>query len=420
MRIDLIAPPYSGHLHPILAMALELAPTHRVRVLSTPAGAAEAAACGLPARALLDADADRELRRISDPRHAVGSHPVRMLRQLRAALAVMARLRDALEATYAHARPGLVIADFTVPVAGAVASRLGVPWWTSLPSPCVIETPDGPPAYLGGLRPADGPLSHARDAAARALVRAFKRTLHRSHRARMRALGFPALYRADGSEAAYSPQRILALGLPSLEFPRRWPDAVRFVGPRLPPAGRRTPWLPERPAPRFRAGRRHVLVTLGTHLGWAKDALDRRLRDLAAAMPDVEIHFSDGDAQAQHHGQAGNYQRLAYVDYAQWLGRYDLVVHHGGAGIMYQCIATARPAIVMPQDYDQFDHAARLDAAGAAIRLRRADGLGEAIRGALDAPDRFRALPALQAELQRLLAANPLAGMVDAAFARGE
>ncbi|AAW75268.1 glycosyltransferase [Xanthomonas oryzae pv. oryzae KACC 10331] len=37
MRIDLIAPPYSGHLHPVLAIAQQLAAQHDVHVISTPA-----------------------------------------------------------------------------------------------------------------------------------------------------------------------------------------------------------------------------------------------------------------------------------------------------------------------------------------------------------------------------------------------
>lgn len=413
MRIDLIAPPYSGHLHPILAIARELAPRHAVRVLSTPSAMAQVARAGLVGVPLLDADAERALDAISDPRHAVRNHPLRMHRQLRDALGVMARFAQALRAAYVQAPPELVIADFTVPVAGTVAQALGIRWWTSLPSPCVIETPDGPPAYMGGLLPATQAGARLRQALARRAVRGFKRGLHRLHRRRMRALGLPQLYRDDGSEAVYSPERILALGVAALEFPCTWPAALRFVGPRLPASGRDTPWLPPRAAPVFVAGRRHVLVTLGTHLRWAKDAFDARLRALAAAMPELEFHFTDGDVAAGHHERSGNYQRLAHVDYARWVGRYDLVVHHGGAGILYRCLADARPAIVCPQDYDQFDHAARLQHAGAALWLRDLDGLEAALRRAFAEPSLFAGLPALQAAVRACVAAHPLAELVE-------
>lgn len=410
MRIDLIAPPYSGHLHPVLAMARELAVRHEVRVLSTPSAMAQVARAGLVGVPLLDAGAERMLDAISDPRHAVRSHPLRMHRQLRAALEVMARFAQALRDTYADAatRPGLVIADFTVPAAGAVAQALGVRWWTSLPSPCVLEAPDGPPAYMGGLSPATHVGQRLHHALARLAVRGFKHGVHRVYRRRMTALGLPRLYRDDGSEAVYSPERILALGIEALEFPRTWPATLRFVGPRLPAPGTDTPWLAAHPAPHFVEGRRHVLVTLGTHLRWAKDAFDARVRALAAAMPDVEFHFTDGDAAAGRHDRAGNHQRLAYVDYARWIDRYDLVVHHGGAGILYQCLAAGRPAIVCPQDYDQFDHAARLERARAALWLRDPAGLDTAVRRAFAEPALFAGLPALQAAVRAALAAHPL------------
>lgn len=414
MRIDLIAPPYSGHLHPVLAMASTLAAHHAVRVLSTPSATVQIARAGLVGVPLLDADAERTLDAISDPRHAVRSHPLRMHRQLRAALEVMARFTQALRNTYADAatRPDLVIADFTVPAAGAVAQSLGIRWWTSLPSPCVLEAPDGPPAYMGGLVPATHTAARLQHALARLAVRGFKRGVHRAYRRRMTALGLPRLYRDDGSEAVYSPQRILALGVEALEFPRTWPAALRFIGPQLPTPGSGTPWLAARPAPRFVAGRRHVLVTLGTHLRWAKDGFDAALRALAAAMPDVEFHFTDGDAAAGHHDHAANYQRLAYVDYARWIHHYDLVVHHGGAGILYRCLATGRPAIVCPQDYDQFDHAARLQSARAALWLRDPAAIEAAVRRAFAEPALFDGLPALQAAVRATTGAHPLVTLV--------
>jgi len=414
MRIDLIAPPYSGHLHPVLAMACELAAQHEVRVLSTPSAMPQIARAGLAGVPLLDEAAERRLDAISDPRHAVRSHPLRMHRQLRGALDVMAGFADALQALYADpaTRPGLLIADFTVPAAGAVAQALGIRWWTSLPSPCVLESPDGPPAYMGGLSPAGHAGARLHHALARWAIRTFKRTVHRIHRGRMTALGLSRLYRDDGSEAVYSPQRILALGVEALEFPRTWPSALRFVGPRLPAPGHDTPWLAARAAPRFVEGRRHVLVTLGTHLRWAKNGFDAHLRALAAAMPDVEFHFTDGDAAAGHHDHAGNHQRLAYVDYARWIGRYDLVVHHGGAGILYQCLAAARPAIVCPQDYDQFDHAARLQHARAALWLRDPAGLEVAVRRAFAEPALFAGLPALQAAVRATVATHSLVTLV--------
>ncbi|KQQ75375.1 glycosyl transferase [Xanthomonas sp. Leaf131] len=408
MRIDLIAPPYSGHLHPILAIARQLAPHHQVRVISTPAAQARIRACGLSAVSVLDTQADRLLLEIANPPHAVGHHPLRLRRQLHDALGLMARIGDELKAHWREHRPDLAIVDFTLPSAGLAAQAMGIAWWTSMPSPCVIETSDGPPAYFGGLLPASNARQRVWHALARRLTRGFKRTLHLCYRRQMHACGLPAIYRRDRSEAVYSPLCILALGLPSFELAQRWPAAVRFVGPQLctPPSALASP--------AFVAGQRHVLVTLGTHLHWVKHRMDAVLRALAPQFPDVIFHFSDGDTTAPQQQGHGNYQRLPYVDYAQHLKRYALVVHHGGAGILYACLAAGLPSIVYPLDYDQFDHAARLQVAGAAWWLRELEGLPALLRVALATPEPPSGMRRLQTELHAIDTQARILRLVDA------
>jgi len=402
-RIDLVAPPFAGHLHPLLGIARRLAREHAVRVISTGSVQAQIAAAGVAGVTLLPGR-DAEIRAIVEPEFAVRSHPLRLLAQVRANLALLGDFQAALRALWQTEPPDLLIADFTLPVAGAVARELGIPWWTSHPSLCVIETPDGPPAYLGGLRPGRGPLGRLRDAAGRRMVRTFKRAVHRLHRGQMCSLGFPEMYRRDGSEALYSDERVLALGLAELEFPRRWPTAVELLGPVLftPPSAA--------PEPPFVTGRDHVLVTLGTHLRWRKEEMVAAVRHAAAALPDVEIHWSDGEAQSERSESAGNFHHLGYVSYDRDLPRYALVVHHGGAGVMYHTLRAGLPALVLPIDYDQFDHAARLEAAGVARRLRRPGDLAVQVKDALAdaglraACRRFQDILAAQAPEERVAA----------------
>lgn len=49
----------------------------------------------------------------------------------------------------------------------------------------------------------------------------------------------------------------------------------------------------------------------------------------------------------------------------------DYVIHHGGAGIFYQCIIYGKPALILPHDYDQFDYAVRGVEAGVAFSAKR-------------------------------------------------
>jgi len=373
-RIDLLAPPLSGHLHPILAIARALKDVYRVRVISTEAAQARIRAAGLEGVPVLEGAGD-DIHTVANPDFIVGSHPARLDWQLSRMLVLLQRLKDEMQVLYQDPaqRPDLLIADFMMATAGFLATELGIPWWTSLPSPCVLETPDAPPAYLGGWMPRAGLLGRVRDALGRGCSRGFKRLMVWRYRKAMRRAGLSSLHRADGSEAIYSPDCILVLGMPELEFSRVWTPAAQVIGPMLytPPSSH--------PAPDFLPGRAHVLVTLGTQLEWLKDKAAATVQQMAARLPEIEFHFSDGNSQGTTRQRTGNFTRVPFVDYERLLDRYAVIVHHGGSGILYYCLRAGRPALVCPVDYDQFDNAARLAHAGVARWIKRLDEMETAL-----------------------------------------
>lgn len=381
-RIDLLAPPFSGHLHPVLAMGRVLSAHYQVRIISTRGAHSRIVSAGLEGLTL-NGNYDSPILSVANPKYAVRSNPVRLYRQFRSVVSLLANFADELEQTWRNEGvPDLAIADFTLPVVGAVCRRLDIRWWSSLPSPCVLETPDGAPAYCGGLMPATGAGDRLAHFIHRKKVRMFKRTVFWLFRDVIRQTGIDRLYRPDGSECAYSPDRVLALGEEAFEFPRTWPASVAFIGPAL-----YTP--PTRgEAPPFIEGKRHVLVTLGTHLDWHKDEVAKAVITLAQGLPDWEFHFTDGNPVGNGSLRQGNFTRVAWVDYDRWLSRYDAVIHHGGAGIMWYCVNKGIPALVYPVDYDQFDHAARLEYCGKGIWIR--GGLKELMQ----AGERIKALTA--------------------------
>lgn len=363
-RIDLLAPPFAGHLHPVLAMGLALSPQYQVRIISTHGAAAKITAAGLTAM-VLPGEYDTPLLAVANPRYAVKSSPMKLYRQFRAVVGLLKNFADELEQLW-HQQgvPDLAIADFTLPIVGEVCRRCDVLWWTSLPSPCVLESPEGTPAYCGGLMPAKNRLEQCWHLLQRKKVRLFKRTVFWLFRHTIHQTGITRLYRPDGSECAYSSTRILALSEREFEFPQTWPDALRFIGPALytPPLGYQEP--------AFKEGKKYVLVTLGTHLDWHKEAVAGAVAVLAGTMPDWEFHFTEGNGTSGLRYQQGNFCRVPWVDYDRCLSRYAAVIHHGGAGIMWHCITRNIPALVYPVDYDQFDHAARLEYSGKGIWLR--------------------------------------------------
>jgi UDP:flavonoid glycosyltransferase YjiC (YdhE family) len=223
-----------------------------------------------------------------------------------------------------------------------------------MPTPCVLETDSGTPAYLGGWTPQPGICGQTRDYCGRKFVRGFKRLVAFLVREQLRDLGFSSFYRADRLEAIYSPERILALGIVPFEFPRNWPAHVSFLGP--------VTGCPSFPfhEPAFVHGKKHILITLGTHLWWAKDRVMATLQAVAHAMPDCVFHFTKGSPASTEPHIDGNLHQYSYIPYDTYLGRYDAAIVHGGTGVVYSCLKAAVPMLVWPHDYDQFDHAARV------------------------------------------------------------
>lgn len=367
-RLLLVAPPFSGHLNPLITLAHGLRDRgFDPRFATGPAKIGLLRDLGFVADPVLAHD-PRALERIADTAGPVRSNPVRLARQLSANLALLPTARAELDALVVRDRPHLVLADFTAPVAGMVADTHGLPWLTVMPTPFALETRTGTPSYCGGWGPARHAGHRVRDAAGRWATRATKLTLQRALARQFARLG-TTVYRPDGSEAAYSPHGILGLGMSELELPRDWPLQFEMVGPVTATA---EPWpvapvLPEGPL---------VLVTLGTHLHWAKRDLLDRVRRLADAFGDHTFLVSLGDAsraRPEPHHAEGNLVVHHHLPYDVVVPRCAAVVHHGGAGITYSAVRAGRPSLVCPHDYDQFDFAARVVAAGAGESVRRLD-----------------------------------------------
>jgi hypothetical protein len=72
-----------------------------------------------------------------------------------------------------------------------------------------------------------------------------------------------------------------------------------------------------------------------------------------------------------------------FVPQAHVLPRSAAVVSHGGSGTTLGALAQGVPLVLVPQAADQFDNAARAEAAGAAVVLRPGDVTAESVRAAL-------------------------------------
>lgn len=389
MRLLVVAPPYAGHLNPLLVLARSV-PDAEVLVVTGPGKLADSRAAGFAATPVLADDPDA-MERIADTPRVTG-HPVRALRQVAANLRLLPRVLPEVQAAADAFGPDAVVADFCAPVAGVVAGRLGAPWVTTVPTPFAIENRRGTPAYLGGWTPRAGLAGRLRDAAGRAATRTGKHLAGVVFRRELEPFG-GSLYRPDGSEAFYSPHAILALGLAELEFDRDWPAALRFIGPvtAVPQPVTAPPTLLPEDEPR-------VLVTLGTHLPWAKHDLADQVVRLAERVPGLSFVVSLGDSSRLTAPTriAARVQAVPYVPYDASLASFAAVLHHGGAGITYSTLRAGLPSVVWPRDYDQFDFAARIARRGLGVRVRSLTEAPDALAAALALPraglERFAAL----------------------------
>lgn len=379
-RLLLAAPPFAGHLNPLLTLGLGL--RERGFDVEVATGATKVdlvRGLGLVAHPLL-ADEPGIFDAIADTAGPVRSNPRLLTRQLRANLALLPRARADLDRVLAVGAFDAVVADFTAPVAGYAAQAVGLPWITTMPTPFALETRTGTPSYCGGWGPARRPWHRVRDAAGRLATRVTKRGMQAVLAGAFREAG-TGVYRDDGSEAAYSPSAILGLGMSELELPRDWPAAFSMVGPVTATPERLLPDDGAREAPALPAGPL-VLVTVGTHLGWARRDLVAQVRALAAAVPSHTFVVTLGQRGADtaqpptgFGGEGGDTGgRIVVVDHLPYddvMPSFAAVVHHGGAGVAYSAIRAGVPALVHPRDYDQFDFAARVVAAGAGRSTRR-------------------------------------------------
>lgn len=372
IRIDVISVPFAGHLYPILTLVKPLLddPTIKLRIFTGKSRQEQLQALGFEAYSLFP-DQERVLENISEELDQPGIGQT--IQRYRSFLSLVPSAVEQIESVWQkEGQAHLIIGDFISLPAAILAQKHDIPWITTNSSPVSIEGYKDTPSYMGGLFPGSGLLARVRNVLLWKLTKWTKKAVYQLVRSSLGPYKDLPLYRADGTESIYSDQSILALGLKEMEFRKDYPSVVKWAGYRCLSFDK----LPEHFLSYFETKRRKVFVTSGNHLLYQKKVMVESTVALAKEHPDLDFYVSLGQREGlgrEADQVLENCWVFDYLPYNEVVKHMDYAIHHGGIGIMYECLDYQIPSLVLPQAHDQADYAARLDYYGAGIYSKKED-----------------------------------------------
>jgi len=287
------------------------------------------------------------------PEYPVFPTTERPMTMYEAVVRAVSRTRPAV----AEARPDVVVHDILT-LAPALAGELeGVPVATLIPH-VHPAPPSGAPPYSFGAR-------WPRTALGRRMWRQLDPLVERGLRYGQRELndtraqlGLPPVERVHGG---LSEQLVLVGTYPQLEYPRDWPAHTHVVGPLL--------WEPQSEPVELPPGEAPlVLVAPST----AQDRAHRLLRAALAGLGGLPIRVLATWNRRPLEGPVtvpDNTRLVEWVSYSRTMPQCALVVCHVGHGTMVRALHSGAAVVACPVAGDMGENAARLDWAGAGVRL---------------------------------------------------
>jgi UDP:flavonoid glycosyltransferase YjiC (YdhE family) len=254
-------------------------------------------------------------------------------------------------------RPDAVVADILT-LAPALAAELeGVPRATLIPHVFPENEEDAPIYSLGARLP--------RTAAGRAMWRRAQRPIrHGVERGRVELnetrarLGLGPLAYGHGGT---SHELALVATFPQLEYPRAWPEWAHVVGPLM--------WEPPAEDVELPPGEDPlVLIAPSTAQDPDHRLLHAALRGLADA-PVRVLATWNRRLSCKPLPVPANARVVEWVSYARTMPKCDVVVCHAGHGTLARALASGCAVVACPHIGDMNENAARLDWAGAGVRL---------------------------------------------------
>ncbi len=256
-------------------------------------------------------------------------------------------------------RPDAVVADILTLAPALAAERERVPQATLIPHVFPHGEPHFPIYSLGARFP--------RTALGRRFWRRGQRPVRKGLELGRRELnetrarlGLPALDRVHGG---ISDQLVLVATFPALEYPRRWPEHVHVIGPLM--------WEPPAEDVELPPGEQPlVLVAPSTAQDPEHRMLAAALRGLADA-PVRVLATWNRRLPPRPLPVPANARLVEWISYSRTMPLCDVVVCHAGHGTLVRALASGCAVVACPEIGDMNENAARLDWAGAGVRVPR-------------------------------------------------
>jgi len=270
--------------------------------------------------------------------------------------AVVQATRDTLPAVR-ELEPDVAVADILTLAPALAAELAGVPLATLIPH-VYPHAGEGFPVYSIGARLPRRAIGRRIWGAAQLPVAKGLERGRRELNATRTQLGLPELEHVHGG---ISRELALVATLPQLEYPRSWPPWAHVVGPLMwePPA--RDVEIPSGSGPL-------VLVAPST-------AHDPELRLVRAAlkglaeMPVRVLASYNGRLPRRPLTVPANATVVEWLSYSRTMPHCDVVICHAGHGTLVRALASGVPVLACPAVGDMSENAARLDWAGAGVRI---------------------------------------------------
>ena len=277
--------------------------------------------------------------------------------------------------------PDVVVADILT-LAPALAAELeGRPRATLIPHVYPHGEAHFPIYSLGGRMP-QTPLGRSFwRFAQRPVARGLERGRRELNETRAR-LGLAPLAHVHGG---ISRQLALVATFPQLEYPRTWPAHTHVIGPLMWEPPSEEVELPNAPGRADANGVEPPLVLVAPST--AQDAEHTLLRAALEGLADAPVRVLATYNRRLPPAPLpvpANARVVEWVRYSTTMPRCDAIVCHAGHGTLVRALACGTPIVAAPAVGDMNENAARLDWAGAGVRLPRRFVTPRALRLAVE------------------------------------